>query len=57
MAAEQTNRRAYLMERDEAYCDVIVERWQKATGLSATLEASGQTFTAVSTDRGGGTPK
>lgn len=35
IAAEQTNRRAYLMELDPAYCDVIVERWEKFTGRKA----------------------
>ncbi len=51
MAAEQTNRRAFLMELDEAYCDVIVTRWQNATGQAATLE-SGQSFNAVAAERG-----
>jgi DNA modification methylase len=32
MAAEQTGRRAFLMELDEAYCDVIVQRWETFTG-------------------------
>lgn len=35
IAAEQTNRRAFLMELDPAYCDVIVERWEKFTGRKA----------------------
>ena len=35
MAAEQTARRAYLMELDELYCDVIVQRWEKFTGRKA----------------------
>jgi DNA modification methylase len=35
MAAEQTGRRAYLMEIDAAYCDVIVQRWEKLTGRTA----------------------
>ncbi len=35
IAAEQTGRRAYLMERDPPYCDVIVERWEKFTGRKA----------------------
>jgi len=35
MAAEVAGRRAYLMELDPLYCDVIVERWQKHTGKKA----------------------
>jgi len=37
IAAEQANRTAYLMEIDPGYCDVIVNRWQKLTGKTATL--------------------
>lgn len=32
IAAEQTGRRALLMEIDPLYCDVIVRRWQEYTG-------------------------
>jgi len=35
IAAEQTGRRAYLMEIDELYCDVIVKRWEEFTGNKA----------------------
>ncbi len=35
IAAERMDRRAYLMELDLAYCDVIVERWQEFTGEKA----------------------
>jgi len=35
IAAEQTGRRAYLMEIDGLYCDVIVARWEKFTGRKA----------------------
>jgi DNA modification methylase len=35
VAAEQTGRRAFLMEVDALYCDVIVERWQRFTGRKA----------------------
>ncbi len=35
MAAERMGRRALLMEIDPAYCDVIVERWQRHTGEKA----------------------
>jgi len=35
IAAEQTGRRALLMEIDPLYCDVIVTRWQNFTGRKA----------------------
>lgn len=38
IAAEQTGRRAYLMELDPLYCDVIVARWEKFTGKGARRE-------------------
>jgi DNA modification methylase len=36
LASEQTGRKAYLMEYDEHYCDVIIARWEKFTGKQAT---------------------
>jgi DNA modification methylase len=36
IAAEQTQRKAFLMEIDPWYCDVIVERWQNFTKRQAT---------------------
>jgi DNA modification methylase len=41
IAAEQTGRRAFLMELDVLYCDVIVERWQKFTGQKAECVRAG----------------
>ena len=38
IAAEQTGRKAFLMELDAPYCDVIVERWQNFTGKKAQRE-------------------
>ena len=35
IAAEQTGRRAFLMELDALYCDVIVQRWERYTGKKA----------------------
>jgi DNA modification methylase len=35
IAAEQTGRKAFLMELDPLYCDVIVKRWQTFTGQEA----------------------
>jgi len=55
VACEQAQRRAYLMELDELYCDVIVMRWQRVTGKQATLEGSGKTFEEVKADRVPGT--
>ena len=36
IAAEQLGRRACLMELDPHYCDVIIARWEKLTGKTAT---------------------
>jgi DNA modification methylase len=41
IAAEQTGRRAYLMEIDPLYCDVIADRFQRFTGEPAVLERTG----------------
>jgi DNA modification methylase len=35
IGCEQTNRRAFLMELDPPYCDVIVTRWEQFTGKKA----------------------
>lgn len=35
IAAEQLHRKAYLMELDPHYCDVIIARWEKLTGMTA----------------------
>jgi DNA modification methylase len=35
MAAEQTGRKAFLMELDPLYADVIIERYEKSTGKTA----------------------
>jgi DNA modification methylase len=40
IAAEQTGRKAYLMELDTLYCDVIVERYEKFTGKKAERQAA-----------------
>src|SRR6266568_684241 len=38
IAAEQAGRRAFLMELDPLYCDVIVSRWETFTGHKAHRE-------------------
>jgi DNA modification methylase len=45
IAAEQTGRRAFVMELDALYCDVIVERWEKFTGRKARLSNGKKTRT------------
>jgi len=35
IACEKLDRKCYMMEIDEHYCDVIIERWQKFTGKQA----------------------
>jgi DNA modification methylase len=40
IAAEQTGRRALLMEIDPLYCDVIVQRWEQFTGTTANRTAA-----------------
>lgn len=37
MACEQLNRICYIMELDEHYCDVIIQRWENLTGGKAVL--------------------
>jgi DNA modification methylase len=36
IAAEQLNRKCYMMELYPHYCDVIIARWEKLTGKKAT---------------------
>jgi DNA modification methylase len=47
MAAERTGRKAYGIELDPIYVDVIVRRWQAYTGEHARLGKTGETFDAV----------
>ena len=37
IGAEQTGRKAFIMELDPKYCDVIVKRWEDFTGKKAVL--------------------
>jgi DNA modification methylase len=43
IGCEQTGRKAYLMELDELYCDVIVTRWEQFTGQRAVRESLSDT--------------
>jgi DNA modification methylase len=44
IAAEQAGRRAFLMELDPLYADVVIDRWQRFTGKRATHAATGEPF-------------
>ena len=44
IACEKTGRNAFLMELDEKYVDVIINRWQDFTGKDAILESTQQKF-------------
>jgi predicted RNA methylase len=47
IGAELTGRRAYGLEIDPTYAEVIIGRWQKLVGQDATLEATGETLEEV----------
>jgi hypothetical protein len=44
IAAQKSGRLGRLVEYDPAYCDVILQRFEAATGASAVLTRTGQTF-------------
>lgn len=51
IACEQLGRRCFGLELDPRYCDVIVSRWEKATGRQAVLGGDGRTFAELSKER------
>jgi DNA modification methylase len=51
VAAERTGRSARLIEIDPYYCDVAVRRWEAFSKKSATLAATGQSFTDAAKSR------
>ena len=51
IGCEQTGRRAFLMELDQAYCDVIVERWEKFTGRKAEQLQAKETLPAETAEK------
>jgi DNA modification methylase len=44
IAAEKTGRRAYVLEVDPVYCDVIIRRFEAYTGKTAQLDGEDLTF-------------
>ena len=53
IACEKQGRRAYLMDFNPVYIDVIIKRWQDFSGKIAVLESTGQTFEEVKAERHG----
>jgi DNA modification methylase len=51
IVCEKTDRRAFMMERDAGYCDVIIKRWQDFTGQEAKLEGTDQTYAQLEAER------
>ena len=50
IAAEETGRRARLLELDPIYCDTIIRRWQRLTGRHARHAVSGKRFETLESD-------
>ena len=51
IAAEKTGRHARAIELEPKYVDVAVRRWERHTGKSAVLAATGQVFEEVAEER------
>jgi DNA modification methylase len=51
IACEKTNRTCYMMELDEKYCDVIVERYEAYSGKDAILESTGKKYKDYKNDK------
>ena len=56
VAAERTGRSGHAIEIDPRYCDVIVRRLEKVTGLEATLAGTDASFHEVAAERTGALP-
>ena len=44
IASEKQNKKCFMMEFDNYYCDVIIKRWEEYTGKEAVLESTGETY-------------
>jgi DNA modification methylase len=51
IAAETTGRRCHAIEIEPAYCDVVIERWQRLTGGKAVLDGSDESFDELANNR------
>ena len=51
IAAEMTGRACHALELSPAYVDVAITRWQSFAGQEAVLDATGETFAAVTAQR------
>lgn len=51
IAAERTGRKARVIEIDPLYCDLIIRRWQKATGKQAIHTESGRSFDDIANSK------
>ena len=47
IAGEKIDRKAFVMELDPKYCDVIIQRWQNYTGKEAVNEKLKKTYNAI----------
>ncbi len=56
IAADKTGRRARLIEFDPAYCDTIIERYERVTGKQAVLSGTRLAFEDVAAERRNGSP-
>ncbi|MFT6834386.1 MAG: DNA modification methylase [Francisellaceae bacterium] len=52
MACEKTNRKSFIMELDEKYVDVIINRWQNFTGKEAIHIEQGKTYNELKESNG-----
>ena len=54
IACEKTGRHCRMMELDEKYVDVIINRWQDFTGKEAVHAETGKTYNEMKAERDGG---
>ena len=47
ICCEKSDKKAFIMELDPMFCDVIIQRWQQYTGKEAIHEQSGKTYNSI----------